>query len=239
MPRSMGAIVSVIVACVLMLLILAAARWPGCSKTPAPNPSRQPAQRPTPQAEASSQPEASSPKEQADAATKVPGVPERGKGGDNGATGPSPGGAETEGPAAASAPPSTETGGKTDGKAAGGVAAGKQVGGGPQPAEGAPAALSPGAAPPPVPSPKEIAKAVAAAHKAAAKARAASQRGNLRQAYQSALAGWEELRGLAQFDKDAAAAANELFGLVQEYGKALEAHTQPPFPSDSTPLITR
>lgn len=88
-------------------------------------------------------------------------------------------------------------------------------------------------------APEEVAQAVAAARDAAAKARQSAQRGEHRQAYQSALAGWKAIRGLAKFDKEASAAADELFRLLQQYGKTLEGHTEPPAPTDSTPLITR
>lgn len=88
-------------------------------------------------------------------------------------------------------------------------------------------------------SPEQVVQAVAVARDAAAKARQSAQRGNHRQAYQAALAGWERMRGLARFDKEAAAVAEELFRLLQQYGKTLESGTEPPAPMDPTPLITR
>lgn len=89
-------------------------------------------------------------------------------------------------------------------------------------------------------SPEQVAQAVAAARDAAVQARQSAQRGNHRQAYRSALAGWERIWGLARFDNEAAAAAEELFCLLQQYGKTLESGTEPPAPTmDQTPLITR
>ncbi|MCR4412042.1 MAG: hypothetical protein NUV77_06400 [Thermoguttaceae bacterium] len=88
-------------------------------------------------------------------------------------------------------------------------------------------------------SPEQVAQAVAAAREAAAKARKAAGRGNQRQAYHLALEGWQRVRGLARFDKEAASAAQELLGLLKQYGKSLEVDTQPPALRDETPLITR
>lgn len=88
-------------------------------------------------------------------------------------------------------------------------------------------------------SPEQLSRAISAARDAAAKARQAAQRGNHRQAYQSALAGWKQVRGLARFDKEAAGAARELLGLIELYGKQLEGETERAVPMDETPLITR
>ncbi len=88
-------------------------------------------------------------------------------------------------------------------------------------------------------SPDELSQSLAAARDAAAKARQAAGRGDYPKAFRSALAGWQRVRPLAKSDRQAAALAEELFRLVQQYGKSLEANAEPTVPMDSTPLITR
>ncbi len=268
MPGSEGTLKWVLPALVLVALLLALGvlAWRGCSKTVDPlkkqDPSRQQAETPPqPQAqETAKEPPA------CDASAKSHGPPgeagqaateshteiqdESQRGAQGGPSGPGNGHAKP--PSSADKSAQAQPGGGTGGQSSTEKPASNTPGRGGLPGMGtgfpaekatSPAAGGQGPGGDPAAavglSPQQLAQAVAAARDAAAKARQWAERGNPRQAYQAALAGWERIRGLARFDKEAAAAAGELFNLLQQYGKTLEADTQPPGPTDTTPLITR